>query len=134
MSKVTRDFIVKGQYVQLIDVEAGIEHFGRGVEQNIDLILVVIDPTFESLLIAEKVTHLCSQMRKARVWAVLNKVQTKEMESIMLGELKKKKIEALGVVHYDDELIKAGLMGTQLRKSKAGEDMKMIIKKIAETL
>ncbi len=92
------------------------------------------DPTFESLLIAEKVTHLCSQMGKARPWTLLNKVQTKEMESIMVGELKKKKIESLGVVHFDDELIKAGLMGTQLGKNKAREDMKMIIKKIAETL
>ena len=134
MSKVTRDFIVKGQHVQLIDVEAGIEHFGRGVEQNVDLILVVTDPTFESLLIAEKITDLCSQMGKERVWTVLNKVQTKEMESMMRGELKKKKIEILGVVHFDEELMTAGLMGTQLRASKAREEMKMIIKKIAETL
>ena len=107
------------------------------LENGLDVLIshhVVTDPTFESLLIAEKVTHLCSHMGKARVWTVLNKVQTKETESFMLGELKKKKIEPLGVVHFDDELIKAGLMGTQLRKSKAREDMKMIIKKIAETL
>ena len=134
MSKVTRDFIVKGQHVQLIDVEAGIEHFGRGVEQNVDLILVVVDPTFESLLIAEKVTDLCSQMGEARVWTVLNKVQTKEMELTMRGELKKKNIETSGVVHFDDQLIKAGLMGTQLCASKAYDDMKMIIKNVAETL
>jgi CO dehydrogenase nickel-insertion accessory protein CooC1 len=36
MSKVNRDFVVKGDYVTLIDVEAGIEHFGRGVETNVD--------------------------------------------------------------------------------------------------
>lgn len=30
MSKVTRDFIVKGGQVTLIDIEAGLEHFGRG--------------------------------------------------------------------------------------------------------
>lgn len=134
MSKVSRDFIVKGQDVQLIDVEAGIEHFGRGVEQNIDLILVVVDPTFESLLIAEKITDLCAQMGKVRVWTVLNKVQTKEMELTMRGELKKKNIETLGVVHFDNELIKAGLMGSQLCASKAYDDMKMIIKNVAETL
>ena len=134
MSKVTRDFIVKGQHVQLIDVEAGIEHFGRGVEQNVDLILIVTDPTFESLMIAGKITDLCSQMGKARALVVLNKVQTKEMESMMRGELKKKKIDILGVVHFDEELVKAGLMGSQISESKAKVDMKMIIKKMAEIL
>lgn len=79
----------------MIDVEAGIEHFGRGVEQNVDLVLVVIDPTLESLLIAEKVVDLCSQIGKTRVWTILNKIQTKEMGSIMREELKKKKIEPL---------------------------------------
>lgn len=54
MSKVSRDFMMKGQHVQLVDVEAGIEHFGRAVEKNVDLILVVTDLTLESLLIAEK--------------------------------------------------------------------------------
>lgn len=132
MSKVSRDFIVKGQHVQLIDVEAGIEHFGRGVEQNVDLVFVVIDPTLESLLIAEKVVDLCSQIGKTRVWTVLNKIQTKEMESIMQEELKMKKIEILGVVHFDDELIKAGLMGTQLGESRARDDVKKIIKKLTE--
>jgi CO dehydrogenase maturation factor len=83
MSKVARDFIVKGEYVQVIDIEAGIEHFGRGVEQNIDFILVVVDPTFESLLIAEKVFLICSRMGKERVWTILNKVQSEDMESIM---------------------------------------------------
>jgi CO dehydrogenase maturation factor len=133
MSKVTRDFIVKGQYVQLIDVEAGIEHFGRGVEQNVDLILVVVDPTFESLLIAEKISHFCSGIEKTRVWTILNKVQSKDMESIMLSELKKKKIETLGVVHFDDELMNAGLRGSQIGKSKAQDDMKKIMKKLSET-
>jgi CO dehydrogenase maturation factor len=49
MSKVTRDFIVKGDWVTLVDLEAGIEHFGRGVEKQIDIVLVVVDPTLESI-------------------------------------------------------------------------------------
>lgn len=47
-------------------------------EKNIDLVLVVIDPTRESLLIAEKVADLCSQIGTTRVWTVLNKIQTKK--------------------------------------------------------
>ena len=134
MSKVTRDFILRGDRATLIDVEAGIEHFGRGVEQNVDIIIVVADPTFESLLIAGKVALLCGQMEKEKVWTVLNKVQSEEMEAIMLDELKKKKVETLGVVHFDAELVKSGLMGTQLRKSHAKEDLQIIITKLEEAI
>lgn len=134
MSKVARDFIVKGKYVQLIDVEAGIEHFGRGVEQNIDFILVVVDPTFESLLIAEKVSLICSRIRKERVWTILNKVQSKDMESIMRGALRKKKIRILGVMHFDDELMLAGLTGERIGRSTAWNDMRKIMKKLAASV
>ena len=134
MSKVTRDFIVKGPYVQLIDVEAGIEHFGRGVEKNVDFIIVVADPTYESLLLAEKISHLCSGMEKTRVRAIVNKVRLEYMELIMRGELEKKKIEVLGVVHFDEQLMHAGLMGKQIGKSKAHEDMKTIMKKLTQAV
>lgn len=134
MSKVTRDFIVRGDQVLLIDVEAGIEHFGRGVEQNVDVILVVADPTFESLLIAEKVTSLSKQMGKDLVWIILNKIQSEEMQSLMLDDLKKRNVSTLGVIHYDSALEKVGLRGTQLRKSNSLEDLKLIIKRLEEAV
>jgi CO dehydrogenase maturation factor len=132
MSKVTRDFVVKGEHVTLIDVEAGIEHFGRGVERNVDIVLVVVDPTFESLLIAEKVPDLCRQMGKARVWTILNKFQSGEMESMMMGDLRKKKINILGTIRYDPEILKAGLKGATLGKPKALEDVIRIIERLEE--
>ncbi|MCF6148724.1 MAG: adenylyl-sulfate kinase [Candidatus Kuenenia sp.] len=127
MSKVTRDFIVTGDWVTLIDVEAGIEHFGRGVEKNIDIILVVVDPTFESFLIAEKVFHFCKELGKEMAWTILNKVQSEEMESVMIDELKKKKTGIIGTVHYDSGIGKTGLMGTALGKCEALEEVKCIV-------
>ena len=29
----------------LMDMEAGIEHFGRGIDNGVDLILIIIDPS-----------------------------------------------------------------------------------------
>lgn len=70
---LTQVEILVGDAVTLIDVEAGIEHFGRGTEQHEDAVLVVVDPTFESLSIAERVGDLCHQMELADPWAILNK-------------------------------------------------------------
>ncbi len=91
MSKVARDFIVKGDFVTLIDIEAGIEHFGRGVEKNVDVILIVVDPTFESFVIAEIVAKMSSYLGNKNVFAVLNKVDSKETDIIMQNSFKEKK-------------------------------------------
>lgn len=134
MSKVNRDFVVKGDYVTLIDVEAGIEHFGRGVEMNIDIVIVIADPTYESCSIADKVAKLCSDIGVERVCTILNKVQSKNIESVMTEELKNRKVGILGVVHYDQDILKAGLMGTPLDKCEAAEDVRRIIERLEETV
>jgi CO dehydrogenase maturation factor len=130
MSKVTRDFIVKGEQVTLIDIEAGLEHFGRGVGKNMDVVLVVNDPTFESFLIAEKVNKLCRSMGIKKVWSILNKVQSEEMESLMVKELKKRKVKILGSVHDDPALMKTSLSGTPLGECKDREDIRRIIERL----
>jgi CO dehydrogenase maturation factor len=134
MSKVTRDFIVKGDQVTLIDVEAGIEHFGRGVERNIDIVIVIVDPTYESFMIAGKVSALCKSLTVKRVWAVLNKVPSEVIESPMMSELKRGNIKILGAVYEDPEVMKTGLMGTPLLRSKAMEDVENIVDNLEEAL
>jgi CO dehydrogenase maturation factor len=130
MSKVTRDFIVKGDYVTLIDVEAGIEHFGRGVEKHVDIVLIVVDPTFESFQIAERVTKLCRLMGIGQVMAILNGAQTPEMESMMRENLEKREVKILGSVRYDPEIRKAGLEGSTLGFSPAMVDIAKIVEKL----
>jgi CO dehydrogenase maturation factor len=59
--------------VVLIDAEAGLEHFGRRVDAGCDLILCVVDPTFESFALAENVQRMAGTAG-IRVAYVLNKV------------------------------------------------------------
>ena len=134
MSKVARDFIVKGDYVTLIDIEAGIEHFGRGVEKNVDAILVVVDPTFESFLIAEIVKRMASYMRNKNVWAILNKVDSKDTDLIMQNSLRKREVDYLGSIGFDKEIYKAGLEGKKILKCKAEEEITKIVKNLESVL
>jgi len=132
MSKITRDFIVKGEKVTLIDVEAGIEHFGRGVERNVDIVLTVVDPTFESFSIAKQVVKLCRSLEIENVWAILNKVQSEGMKAVMMEELKKRKVKSIGSIYQDNEVVKSGLKGTSLGESRALQDVKRIIDKLED--
>ena len=39
----------------LIDMEAGVEHFGRG-EKRVDVVVIVVEPPFESIALAAKMS------------------------------------------------------------------------------
>lgn len=134
MSKISRDFIVIGNYVTLLDVEAGIEHFGRGIEQNVDIILTIVDPTFESFIVAEKVISLAQQMNVENTWAILNKFRTREIEYQMMQELENREIKILGSISYDPEIELAGLRGSKLEKSEAYLDIKEIVGKLEQII
>ena len=56
----------------LVDTEAGIEHFGRGVEEGCDLILMVLDPSYESIRLSEKIRELAEKAGKP-LYFILNR-------------------------------------------------------------
>jgi CO dehydrogenase maturation factor len=134
MSKVTRDFVVRGEGVTLIDVEAGVEHFGRGIAQNVDVVLVVVDPTFESFSLARRVKELCDQMDIANVWAILNKVESDAMGTRMIKALDDGKVSVLGLVHHDIGVVEAGLAGTVLGLGRAMKEVKEITQQLESTV
>ena len=115
MSKIARDFVLDDEGIILIDVEAGIEHYGRGIEKNIDIVLVTVDPTFESVLIAEKVHYLCGIMNINNVWIIINKIHTEEEKSILMDELQKTEVNILGIVYFDEKILNAGLRGLPIQ-------------------
>jgi CO dehydrogenase maturation factor len=134
MSKVTRDFVLNGAYVTIIDVEAGIEHFGRGVEKHIDIILIVVDPTFESFEIAARVNGLGAMMMITHIQAILNGVDSKETEATMRHALETRAVPVLGCVRYDPAIRRAGMEGRAIGPCMAGEDMAGIVQRMEAAL
>ena len=59
--------------IAIVDMEAGIEHFGRGIDDSADVILMVIDPSFESLKLSRKVSEISASIGKP-IYYILNKV------------------------------------------------------------
>jgi len=66
--------LVKEKDVVLLDMEAGIEHLGRGTVRNVDALLVVVDSDRKTLETAERSVSLARDLGIARVLAVGNRV------------------------------------------------------------
>ena len=110
----------EGDYM-IVDTEAGIEHLGRGIEEGIDRLLVVIDPTAEGIAIAEKLDSEAKRIGKI-LHIVLNKM-TPEIEPIMVQQLKQKGLVADVILDYDPEIFKASLVGGEFSAGAAAEQI-----------
>ena len=127
VEKVVRDFMVHGAWVSLIDMKAGIEHFGRKIPDTMDMILVVLDPTLESVSIAKRIEGFCRKTKMKNFWLILNKISSKEMESMMMEKLGELKSRVIGSVSYDSELVQRELSGGSLITGKPRKDIEQIV-------
>ncbi len=134
MADIARDLmrklILKAKEIVLVDMEAGVESFGRGVERNVDTVLIIVEPSFESMALAEKIGYMCEGMGIFRVRAVLNKVPSEKIRQRMIEELDRKNLKVIGTVSYDPELSEAGFEGRPPGRSKAAPDVDAIVKNL----
>ncbi|RLI76162.1 ATP-binding protein [Archaeoglobales archaeon] len=77
MGAVAREFLEalklnEDEYV-VVDTDAGIEHFGRGVEAGCDVIVAIVEPSYESIQLTNKIVELANKIGK-RVVILANKV------------------------------------------------------------
>jgi CO dehydrogenase maturation factor len=114
MGVLSREFLKKlrmgADEVAIIDMEAGIEHFGRGIDEGIDRVLMVVEPSLESMAVAEKIKGFASGMNK-KVSAVLNKTPSEAVAKRLKENLDRKGIEIIGVIPEDPMVSEACLEG-----------------------
>jgi len=119
MGVLSREFLKKLQLADdellLVDMEAGIEHFGRGVETSLDAVLAVVEPSLESLVLAEKIQQLASQAGANFAGVILNKVHSADIASILTAQLREHELPALGIIQYDEKLLAASLKGHRIQ-------------------
>jgi len=137
MADITRDLVkkldTKEKEIVVIDTEAGVESFGRGVERSVDTVLVIVEPSFQSIALAERIHYMAGGMGIKRVRAILNKVNSAQSEQKMIDELKKNNISILGTVGFDKEINAAGFEGRALGgESRAKNDIKQMMKVLLE--
>ena len=88
MGGLSRDFLKHLQSdkndITLIDTEAGVEHLGRGVVSEVDFVLAILDPSYESIKLSKKITEMAQEAGK-KVHFILNKVDGSVGEKMVAG-------------------------------------------------
>ncbi len=127
MADLTRDLMLKiavqhGEIV-LADHEAGVESFGRGVERGVDTVLSIVEPSFASFALTERIRYMAEGLGIGRFRVILNRIPSEDVEETMVESLAEKEIKYLGAVYTDPQVSEAHFLGQPIGESKAKEQM-----------
>jgi CO dehydrogenase maturation factor len=105
----------RGYDYVVIDNEAGLEHLSRRVEQDIDVMLLVSDPTARGLRSACRALQIMRQLktRVGEVRLIVNRVPAEGLGALA-EELGRTEIELLGLVPEDPAVREYDLRGRPL--------------------
>ena len=95
--------------VVIMDMEAGLEHLGRGTAMNMEQFIVVIEPGARSVQTYRNVKRLASDLGIRRVRVVANKVRDEKDEEFVKANIPAE--DLLGFIHYNLEIMDADRQG-----------------------
>lgn len=95
--------------VVIMDMEAGLEHLGRGTAANMDQFIVVIEPGARSVQTYRNVKRLAADLGVKRVRVVANKIRDNEDEGYIRSVIPAE--DLLGCIRYNPQIIDADRQG-----------------------
>lgn len=110
----------------VVDSEAGIEHFGRGLDAKVNTILFIVDPSYNTVELCQEAKRLADSIGVEFI-AVLNKVHNEEIADFMKSELAKRAVNVGYVVPYDDRLFNSVLHGKPLLIGAASDTLERLV-------
>ena len=95
--------------VVVMDMEAGLEHLGRGTASNMDQFIVVIEPGSRSVQTYHNVKRLASDLGVQKVRVVANKIRDEKDEEFIRKSIPAE--DFLGFIHWNPEIMDADRQG-----------------------
>jgi CO dehydrogenase maturation factor len=92
------EIILNRDEVVIVDMEAGIEHLGRGTSRSIDSMLIVVEPGSRSVSSAKTIMKLAQDIEIESFGIIGNKVQDKTQENWIRSQFPQDLM--LGMVSY----------------------------------
>ncbi|MFZ0006278.1 MAG: AAA family ATPase [Methanoregula sp.] len=106
-----RHLLVERDEMVVLDMEAGVEHLGRGTAENVDIMLVASDANRQSLAIAETILRMAQDAGIPRTALIGNKIANPGQEQIIQDFARTREIAIAGMIPSDDTVTKAGITG-----------------------
>jgi len=116
--------------VVVMDMEAGIEHLGRGTSGSMDGLIIVVNPGKRSRVAAEKIKKLGTDIGIKDIYVLGNRIQSDQDKDLIKESMKDFKI--LGFIPEYEEIANADRKGVRPfdDASSIPEEFKAIVDKL----
>lgn len=109
LKNLVQHLILYRDEVVVMDMEAGIEHLGRGTSRAVDCLIIVVEPGLRSVETACRIKELGDDIGLKRVAVVGNKIRGERDREFLNGNLPG--FPVLGFIPYDEAIVDADLNG-----------------------
>jgi len=127
-----RHLVVERDEIVILDMDAGIEHLGRGTAEHVDILLAVSDANQKSLEIAGSICRLAQDSAIRKVGIVANRIADEREGSVVWEFAERNNIPVFACIPCDRQVADAGIFGT--RVDPATSAAVRVISELAEKL
>jgi CO dehydrogenase maturation factor len=110
----------------LVDTEAGVEHFGRGILEGVDAIMAIADPSYDAIMLIGKIKAMADEGGK-RLCIVLNKTDG-DTESLMRTQLEGQGTRIASALPQSRDITAANLRALPLDVDPFRENLRALLK------
>jgi CO dehydrogenase maturation factor len=121
-----RHLVVERDEAVVLDLEAGVEHIGRGTARNVDALLIIADSNLKSLEIAKHVHDMAKAAGMKQLFLVGNRVMNPAQKEAISSFAEKNGLSLLTFVPFDQKVIEADMLGETPLKNREIEAIKAI--------
>jgi CO dehydrogenase maturation factor len=103
--------IVERDEAVVLDLEAGVEHIGRGTAKAVDTLLIVADSNLKSLEIAKHINDMARAAGMKHLYLVANRIMNQVQQASVKTFADANGLEILSYVPFDQKVIEADMLG-----------------------
>ncbi len=109
LKNLVRHLLVKREEALVIDMEAGLEHLGRGSTGQVDALIIVVEPGQRAMNTARQIKKLGEDLKIKNMMIVGNKVNSEEDRRLIEKELSD--FPVLGYMSFNPKILQADKEG-----------------------
>jgi CO dehydrogenase maturation factor len=132
LDKLVKDY--KYNYI-VMDCEAGMEHISRQTTRDVDVLLIMSDPTIRGITTAGRMKDLISELRSAigKVGLIVNRVKG-ELSPEMKKAIDESGLQIIALIPEDSNVAALEMKGRPITELEQGSPLELKVKEVIEGL
>ncbi|MBS3794140.1 MAG: AAA family ATPase [Candidatus Thorarchaeota archaeon] len=111
LKALIRHLSIRSNEAFLMDMDAGIEHLGRGTTTNMEALIAVVEPSRSSIRTLDRIGGLAGDIGHSNVFVIGNKVRSHEDRTFIEEEVTARDFLLIGMLPDDEKVRTAGRNG-----------------------